>query len=365
MTIKRGDRFMPAGRWLLAAGGLAWTALATPAHAVRPVEFGVRTIVVERDGTPAHGRLYAILSVQMFSSDPAKLPPVDEDSLMMRVRHELDTHGFRPATKGHNPEILITVHYGRAWLRNPYLSDKGESPATDGISSIAGLERSPNRDVVGSSTRYMDSLSGGYEAKIQKAAAEKLYIRITAWENPANPKAKARMVWQTTVVVDDPDRWNLNAVAGGMLAAGAPYFDREIAEREVEVRPPVSEGHVSVGAVEVVEPPAPKPAPGVPVPATAKEAGPPKKFNLPAGDAVLTLQEFSRQSGEEIIYAIDQVRAIRTNGVNGELGARAALERMLDGTGLTAVQDEKTGALAVKPASRRGTPPPGAKVTRD
>jgi hypothetical protein len=86
---------------------------------------------------------------------------------------------------------------------------------------------------------------------------------------------------------------------------------------------------------------------------------------VPAGDAVLTLQEFSRQSGQEIIYPIDQVRTIRTNGVNGELGAHAALERMLDGTGLTVVQDEKTGALAVRPGSRRDSPALDPKVTRD
>ena len=292
---------------------------------------------------------------------------------MMYVSHELDTHGYRAVAKGQTPEILITVHYGRAWLRNPYLTDKADNLATDGISSIAGIDRLPNgrdinrQNVVGSTTQFMDRMSTGYEAKIQKAAAEKLYIRVTGWKYPADSKAKARMLWQTTVIVDDPDRWNLNAVAGGMLAAGAPYFNREIAEREIEVHPPVPEGHVNVGAVSVVEPPAPKAAPGVPLPATANrsEAAPPKKFNVPAGNAVLTLQEFSRQSGEQIIYPIDQVRAVRTNGINGELGARAALERMLDGTGLTAVQDEKTGALAVKLESRTVSPAAGDKVIRD
>ena len=213
----------------------------------------------------------------------------------------------------------------------------------------------------------MNSLAPGYEAKIQKAAAEKLYVRVTGWKYPADPKAKARMLWQTTMVVNDPDRWNLNAVAGGMLAAGAPYFDREIAEHELEVSPPVPEGHVNLGAPEVVQPPGPKAAPVIPPPATAErsEVGLRKIFNLPAGDAVTTLQEFSRQSGEEIIYPIEQVRAIRTNRVSGELGARAALDRMLDGSGLTAVQDERTGALAVKPESRRTSPPPGTKVIRD
>jgi len=366
MNRERARRFLTAAPWLAVLATLAGAAFTPPMRAAIPTEYGVRTRVMESPGT-SHGRRYAILSVQMFSSDPRRLPPVDEDSLMLHVRHALDTHGFQPAAKGQDPEILITVHYGRAWLRNPYLTETGATPVTDGISSLAGLERKPNQDVTGTSTRYIDSRTNGYEAKIQKAAAEKLYIRITGWKYPPDGKAKARMLWQTTVIVDDPDRWNLNGVAAPMLAAAAPYFDREIDERELEVHPPPPEGHVNVGAVEVVESPAPKPSPGAApaAPANRVEASRPKKFNVPAGDAVQTLQEFSRQSGEQIIFPIDQVRTIQTHRVVGELDPLAALEQMLDSTGLTAVQDEKTGALAVKPESHRAVPPLEAKTIRD
>jgi hypothetical protein len=76
------------------------------------------------------------------------------------------------------------------------------------------------------------------------------------------------------------------------------------------------------------------------------------KFDLPAGDAVVALQAFCQQSGEEIIYPVEQIRTIKTHDVRGELSARAALDRMLAGTGLIVVQDERTGALAIRPSPR-------------
>ena len=57
------------------------------------------------------------------------------------------------------------------------------------------------------------------------------------------------------MIVDDPDHRDLNAIAAEMLAAGAPYFDKEIKEEEVDIYKPLPEGRVNVGAPEVVEPP--------------------------------------------------------------------------------------------------------------
>lgn len=73
-----------------------------------------------------------------------------------------------------------------------------------------------------------------------------------------------------------------------------------------------------------------------------------KSFNLPAGDAATTLKAFTQQSGEQIVYPVEQMRGVKTNPVSGELATRDALDRMLKDTGLVVVQDEKTGALAVR-----------------
>ncbi|MDB6114383.1 MAG: TonB-dependent receptor, partial [Lacunisphaera sp.] len=82
--------------------------------------------------------------------------------------------------------------------------------------------------------------------------------------------------------------------------------------------------------------------------ATSAAEAPRKNFNLPAADAVTALKKFSEQSGEQIVYPVEQVRDVTTNAVQGEYTARAALDKMLAGTDLVVVQDEKTGALAVR-----------------
>ena len=91
---------------------------------------------------------------------------------------------------------------------------------------------------------------------------------------------------------------------------------------------------------------------------TAAEA-PKKVFNLEAGDAVVTLNAFSAQSGEQIVFPVEQVRGVATRSVRGEFAPAAALEQMLADSGLIAMRDAKTGALAV----RRATPPPAPKET--
>ena len=81
-----------------------------------------------------------------------------------------------------------------------------------------------------------------------------------------------------------------------------------------------------------------------------------KSFDLPAGDAATTLKVFTQQSGEQIVYPVEQMRGVKTNAVKGEFATRDALDRMLDKTGLAVVQDEKTGALAIRRDSDPNAP---------
>ena len=75
-----------------------------------------------------------------------------------------------------------------------------------------------------------------------------------------------------------------------------------------------------------------------------------RAFDLPADAAEKTLKMFSEQSGCGLIMGADVVSGIRTNGVKGDFTPRAALARMLSGTGLVANEDEKSGAFVVKSA---------------
>jgi iron complex outermembrane receptor protein len=84
------------------------------------------------------------------------------------------------------------------------------------------------------------------------------------------------------------------------------------------------------------------PSPSVWAAVTEKRA-----FNLPGGDAAVTLRQFAAVSGKPIVYLTDRVRGARTNEVTGEYESREALDRMLEGTGLQALHDPATGALVV------------------
>ncbi len=72
-----------------------------------------------------------------------------------------------------------------------------------------------------------------------------------------------------------------------------------------------------------------------------------KNYDIAAGDAETTLKQFVEQSGAQVVFFVNKVRGVTTHELHGEYEARAALERMLAGTELFVVQDEKTGALVV------------------
>ena len=79
------------------------------------------------------------------------------------------------------------------------------------------------------------------------------------------------------------------------------------------------------------------------VPAPAEK----RAFNLPRGDAAVTLKQFAAAAGTPIVYLVDRVRGATTNAVTGDFAPRDALECMLAGSGLEAAQDAETGAFVV------------------
>lgn len=75
-------------------------------------------------------------------------------------------------------------------------------------------------------------------------------------------------------------------------------------------------------------------------------------FDVPAGVAERTLKLFSTQAGRGIIMDADAVAGIRTNSVKGEYEPKDAVQRMLQGTQLTAVQDPQSGSFVVNHEGR-------------
>ena len=82
--------------------------------------------------------------------------------------------------------------------------------------------------------------------------------------------------------------------------------------------------------------------------ATARAQEAKRQFNFPADDAVNTFKLFSEQSGHGMVADTDLMRGVKTNGVKGEFTVQEAVERMLAGTSLVAVQDQQSGAFTVR-----------------
>ena len=235
---------------------------------VRPTVVDKAAIYAHATKTPdegGHSRIYGILSVQEVKAADRLVRKVDENAIMELLSAELNKNGFQLYVPGTKPEIILTVSYGRGEVQNPYIKGTGEMGGNSDVGAAtagANLGGPSSNDSGATSVningafaqQLMDEKSPGFEAKLQKAAQEKLYIRVTAWAYPSDPKAKGKMLWKTIMVVDDPDHRDLNAIAQKMFEAGVPFFDKQIRDREATIYKPLPDGHVNVGAPEVLPP---------------------------------------------------------------------------------------------------------------
>ncbi|HEY4212035.1 MAG TPA: TonB-dependent receptor [Steroidobacteraceae bacterium] len=93
----------------------------------------------------------------------------------------------------------------------------------------------------------------------------------------------------------------------------------------------------------------------------AASASAPTVFHIAAGEATVTLNEFSRQSSLQLLFDFRQVRGKRTLPVEGSLDPGEALRQMLTNTGLVFdfVNERTLAVTPVKQASAAGsaTPP--------
>ena len=255
-------------RLLLTIAALAGAGPA--ARAQEQLDVGVRSTVVDKpfgrvksqlQAAKPHGKIYGIVLVKQVKSQDKLVKPVDESAILQLLSTELNTHGYTLVAPGQDPEIVLTVYYGRGFLSNPYQIEGGRTETnalSSSVTSSGGQTLgAPSIAITGIPTQLFKEKGNGYEAKLQKAGFEKLYIRVAAWAYPSKPKERARQLWNTTMVVDDPDHRDLNGVMEKMLKAGVAYFDHDITEPEVDVYEALPEGHVNVGAPEVV--PAKKP----------------------------------------------------------------------------------------------------------
>lgn len=249
--------YLPA---LVATVCLALSLLAARADQINELEIDVRADI---DGPPptkelkgaeelaqavAGKKIYVVAPAQYLAAVEKLVKPVDGAAILAQLCQELDRHGFHPAASGETPEIVITLHYGRGYLRNPYL---GAGVGQIDELSMGGMTVSimmPTIDTMG--------LRGtGVEAKLQKAQFEKLVLAVCAWDYPKQPHAKPHRLWKTVMYVDDPDHRDLGALYSKMLEAGGDYFNRRITKEELEIYKPLPVGKVKLGPLNVMEEP--------------------------------------------------------------------------------------------------------------
>ncbi len=71
-----------------------------------------------------------------------------------------------------------------------------------------------------------------------------------------------------------------------------------------------------------------------------------ENFDIPPGDLKAALGAYTAQTGVQLIVAQDMVEHARTRGAKGDLSARAALDRILAGTGYT-MRGTSSGAIGI------------------
>src|ERR1700693_1188783 len=71
-----------------------------------------------------------------------------------------------------------------------------------------------------------------------------------------------------------------------------------------------------------------------------------QRFQIASGDLGQALDAYIHQSGRQLIYRVDDVRGVRSPGVQGERTADDALAALLSGTGFSSRTDS-SGALAI------------------
>lgn len=97
-----------------------------------------------------------------------------------------------------------------------------------------------------------------------------------------------------------------------------------------------------------------------------------KEFNIAADLPTAMLKQFTAQSGEQLLYSVEQLADVKFAPVQGTITAREALDRMVAGTQLRVAVDAKNGALSLvraagpnapsRPAERAAAEEAGAKI---
>jgi len=80
-----------------------------------------------------HGKRFAIIEFKQFGAPLAK--PVNEPRLFQQLGKTLSAYGYHQPEAGVNPDIVLTVRFGRSRLSNPYVV-RGEGILVFWVSAV-------------------------------------------------------------------------------------------------------------------------------------------------------------------------------------------------------------------------------------
>jgi hypothetical protein len=86
-------------------------------------------------------------------------------------------------------------------------------------------------------------------------------------------------------------------------------------------------------------------------------------FNIPAQEAATAIAEFARQAKLQIIAPADRLKGVRTHAIVGKLEIHAALEQLLNGTGLVVASDDGR-TISLRFSGKTGKSDPAAPLSR-
>ena len=189
----------------------------------------------------AHGKMYYLISLRAQPSEAKLKRPIDESALSNELKRALSAQGFREISGSDKPEILLSVVYGRGLLKNPYLDIIDEISPEGPVATVSSPADGFARHQI------------GFEAKLQNAQNEKLFVTVRAVKYPETPKAPAVRLWQTTMILDEPDNHDLNEDAREMFLIGASQFDRDLPKEGMIISTDDPKGKVILRPLKVLK----------------------------------------------------------------------------------------------------------------
>ena len=85
-------------------------------------------------------------------------------------------------------------------------------------------------------------------------------------------------------------------------------------------------------------------------------------FEIPTGEAEVTLKQFGEVVGKPVVFLMDHVKGVVLNEVEGEMTTEEAIEILVKDTGLNMIRDPSSGALVV---NRNDYPNTGSTLVAD